>query len=82
MLSTLNDFAAKRDIDFIILISDLNRFYEHRGYRLISTQHSWLRIDEHNNHGVATEWEDELFVKPIKTEKWPAGNIDWLGYRY
>ncbi|MDD1827070.1 GNAT family N-acetyltransferase [Photobacterium sp. ZSDE20] len=82
MLSELDMYATGRDVDFIILISDLDNFYSAKGYNRVCATNSWLRLNEHLNHGVAVEEIDDLYVKPINGVSWPSGNVDWLGYMY
>lgn len=82
MLSEVSSFAENRDVDFIMLISDLKEFYSSRGYININGTHSWLRLHEHTNYGVAVEHIDEFYVKPISGKRWAEGDVDWLGYMY
>ncbi|MCR9745486.1 GNAT family N-acetyltransferase, partial [Vibrio parahaemolyticus] len=44
--------------------------------------HSWLRLHEHTNYGVAVKHIDELFIKSISGKQWANGHVDWLGYMY
>ncbi|ORT48799.1 acetyltransferase [Vibrio sp. qd031] len=82
MLSELAEFARDKDVDFIILISELHDFYSLQGYEKVQGIQSWLRLHEHTNYGIAVEHVDELYVKQISGKQWGAGHIDWLGYMY
>lgn len=82
MLSELDEYAKNRDVDFIILISDLHDFYSSQGYVQITSTNSWLRLHEHLSYDVAVEEIDDLYVKPLNGKQWPLGDIDWLGYMY
>ena len=85
MLSELSQYAKTKDVDFIILLSNLKAFYTSRGFQEISICHSWLRIDEHKNYGIGHEAfndGDELFIKPIHGKEWEAEHMDWLGYMF
>ncbi|MCK8071188.1 GNAT family N-acetyltransferase [Vibrio sp. 1CM23M] len=82
MLSELDEYAKDRDVEFIILISDLHDFYSSQGYVQTPSTNSWLRLHEHLSHGVAVEEIDDLYVKPLNGKQWPLGDIDWLGYMY
>lgn len=64
MLSQLSEYASTKDVDFIILVSDLDRFYVANGYVRLNSLSSWLRVHEHKNYGVAVEQVDDLYVKP------------------
>ncbi len=82
MLAQLSDFAAKKDVDFIILISDHAEYYLKNGFERIKAHSSWLRLHEHKNFGVAFDHIDDLFVKSVQGKKWPPGHVDWLGYMF
>ncbi len=82
MLVGVEEFARTKDVDFIILISDLDAFYRNNGFTRIMATQSWLRVHEHRNYGVAVEPLDELYVKPVGDNKWPPGHVDWLGYMF
>lgn len=82
MMTELAEYAQNKDVDFIILMSDLDAFYSKLGYQRVASMQSWLRIHEHTNLGVAVEHIDELYVKPVGNKTWPAGHMDWLGYMF
>lgn len=82
MLLSLAEYAERKDVDFIILISDLDELYLKNGYLKMSASHSWLRLNEFKNYGVAHEPIDEFYVKPISGKDWVEGHVDWLGYMY
>lgn len=82
MLSKLSEYASSKDVDFIILISELHAFYAANGFRRISSRSSWLRLHEYKNYGIAVEQIEDLNIKPIKRRKWATGHLDWLGYMY
>ncbi|MDG2642809.1 GNAT family N-acetyltransferase, partial [Vibrio parahaemolyticus] len=52
MLSQLSEYASTKDVDFIILVSDLERFYVANGYQRLNSLSSWLRVHEHKNYGI------------------------------
>ncbi|CAK1834000.1 Acetyltransferase (GNAT) family protein [Vibrio crassostreae] len=82
MLSELDEYAKNRDVDFIILISDLHDFYSSQGYVQTPSTNSWLRLHEHLSYGVAVEEINDLYVKSLNGKQWCLGDVDWLGYMY
>ncbi|NAX48425.1 GNAT family N-acetyltransferase [Photobacterium halotolerans] len=82
MLSQLSEYSKSRDVDFIVLVSDLTKFYTDNGFRQIHAPSAWLRLHEHKNFGVAFEHLDDLFIKPISGKHWESGQLDWLGYMF
>ncbi len=82
MLSEVSSFAEAKNVDFIVLISALESFYQRQGYSKVEGTHSWLRLHEHTNYGVAVEHIDNLLIKPISGKQWGNGHVDWLGYMY
>jgi predicted N-acetyltransferase YhbS len=82
ILNELTDFSKNKDVDFILLISDNDKFYVSNGFHQVKEANSWLRIDEHKNYGVAFEFLDDLYVKPVGNKEWATGHVDWLGYMF
>ncbi|MGX9523019.1 GNAT family N-acetyltransferase [Vibrio mediterranei] len=82
MLNELAVYASTKDVDFIVLVSELDSFYTSNGFACIEATHSWLRLHEHNNYGVAEETVEEFYFKPVGTKMWPTGDVDWLGYMF
>ena len=82
MLVYLEGYAKSKMVDFIILISESGSIYLKNGYQNIETEHSWLRLHEHQSHGVASEEIAEFYVKSINKSVWPSGKVDWLGYMF
>ncbi|MBV7264372.1 GNAT family N-acetyltransferase, partial [Photobacterium sp. WH24] len=82
MLSELSEYSKSRDVDFIILVSDLTEFYSNNGFRQIHAPSAWLRLHEHKNFGVAFEHLDDIFIKPTSGKHWESGQLDWLGYMF
>lgn len=82
MLSQLDQYAQTKEVDFIVLLSDLEHFYTANGFQRIEAPNSWLRVHEHKNYGVAFEYIDDLYIKPVKTAVWSQGHVDWLGYQF
>jgi len=82
MLSSLSEYAKDRPVDFIVLVSDLDEFYGKNGYQKIVARHSWLRLDEFKNYGIAQESVEGFYLKPVSGKVWPGGPVDWLGYMF
>jgi hypothetical protein len=57
--------------------------YEKSGFKKISLNLAWLRIDEHKNYGVGKEQiENEVMIKQIGKKIWSDGPVDLLGYLF
>ena len=82
MLKKIAEYAEEKDIDFIVLLSDHDKYYTDRGFKNVTSINSWLRIHEHKNYGVAVEEVNDLYVKSVKGKSWVSGHVDWLGYIY
>ncbi|QDT89927.1 Acetyltransferase (GNAT) family protein [Gimesia algae] len=83
ILDQLSALAKAKGIDFLFLVADDHRLYEKNGFRLISTDLTWLKIDEHKNYGVETERiEKELMIKQTGKKVWPDEPVDLLGYLF
>ncbi len=83
LLEQLSALASEKRIDFLFLVADDHRLYQKNGFQFISTDLTWLRIDEHINYGVGRErFENELMVKQTGKKFWPDGPVDLLGYLF
>lgn len=82
MLAYLNEYAVQKELDFLVLISEQGSIYRDNGFQNVETEHSWLRLHEHQNYGVTSEFINEFYVKPMSSESWPKGKVDWLGYMF
>lgn len=83
MLEQLSTLAKEKGIDFLFLVADDHRLYEKNGFQLISTDLTWLKIDEHKNYGVGIERiEKELMIKQTGKKVWPDEPVDLLGYLF
>lgn len=82
MLSQLSEYAKTKDVDFIMLVSELNDFWVANDYQRVDAMSSWLRIHENTNYGVAVDRVDDLYIKPVSGKSWVDGHVDWLGYMY
>lgn len=83
MLEQVTELAAAKGVDFLFLVADDQRLYRRNGFTPITAHLSWLRIDEHQNHGVASERiENELMIKRIGEKDWPGDSVDLLGYLF
>ena len=83
LLEAVSRLGQANDVPFVLLITDVPHFYARSGYVFVKTDCTWLRIDEHQSLGQTTAYlDDEVMVKSIGGEQWPAGPIDFLGYLF
>ena len=83
LLDCLTQLARNKSVDFIFLVAQNKQIYLQQGFQTISNYCSWLRIDEHQNYGVAVEKiENEFMVKQTGDKQWIDEPIDLLGYMF
>ena len=82
MLVYLDQYAKDKQVDFVILISEIGTIYSKCGYNNVPAEHTWLKVHEHKNYGVGQERIDEFYVKAVGKKEWPKGVVDWLGYMF
>lgn len=81
ILRTLHGLAHESEIEFIVLFAKDKRLYLINDFTVIPAKVSWLRIEDHNHHGIGSEHiEDEIMIKQVGKRGWPEGEIDLLGY--
>jgi len=69
--------------DFVILCADDARLYLRHGFAKKSNVCSWLKIDDHQNYGIAREsLADCLMVKALGATPWTDEDVDLLGYLF
>ena len=83
LLQEVTQLGQQHSIDFLVLFAQDARIYQKNGFRLVDNYFQWLRIDEHQNYGVAIERIDsEVWVKELCDRKWTADPVDLLGYLF
>ncbi len=83
MLEDLSVIATESVADFMILFADDSRLYERNGFERKQNTCSWLKIDEHKNHGIGSEnLADCLMVKAVASISWSNDDVDLLGYLF
>ena len=83
LLSELDKFANKGNIDALALLADRPELYLNHGYHCIDAECTWLGIDDHKILGVMEEYiSGELMIKLIGIDESPTGPIDFLGYMF
>ena len=83
LLEAVTRLARDKSIDFLFLVAHDNRIYLKNGFQAVSTQCSWLGIEDHNNCGVLTETiEEDFMIKQTGDKTWVDKPIDLLGYMF
>ena len=83
LLEEITERGEQYGIDFLVLFASDSRIYEKNGFHLVDNYFQWLRIDEHQNYGVAIERIDsEVWIKALGNQQWTQGPVDLLGYLF
>lgn len=83
LLVRLLQLAKGKEIDFVILVSGVHRFYEKYGFTVITPEFRWLRIYDHETVGIGNMRLDvPMMVKQIGENPWPEEPVDLLGYLF
>ena len=83
LLAEAEKLGRRGRFQFAILFADDPRLYEANGYRYAENPCVWLKINEHQTLGIATEaLPTALMVKPLGSEPWRPGVLDLLGYLF
>ncbi len=81
MIKELEKLAKKCQVDFILLFTTSNKFYEKLGFEQAQNKSRWLMIQKHQSLGVARRSvADSLMVKGIGKKVWMAGEVDLMGH--
>ena len=83
LLNELENLGKKHGVDFILLMADVQRFYQKNGYKIYKNPCKWLMINNHQTLGVTKrKVEDSLMAKPLGDKLWKDGVVDFLGYMF
>jgi len=84
LLSEIDKYCVKRDIDFLLLFADYKTLYLKNGYKSVKNKCKWLKIDDRNQTilGIGYEEQSGLMIKKIGMNEWTEGDLDFLGYLY
>ncbi|WP_342599859.1 GNAT family N-acetyltransferase [Psychrobacillus sp. FSL H8-0483] len=84
LLSEIDKYCVKKDIDFLLLFADNKTLYLKNGYKSVKNKCKWLKIDDRNQTilGIGYEEISELMIKKIGMNEWTEGDLDFLGYLY
>ena len=80
LLDELFSLSYEKSIDFNILIADRFDLYKKNNFHPFSANAQWLRINNHYNYGVASEYINDVMIRSInKIIKEDIINLDFLG---
>jgi GNAT superfamily N-acetyltransferase len=82
LVARVEEEAIRCDSDFLILFADNPTLYQRLGFQQITTECSWLKIDEHKSLGIGRAAVPEFMVKAVSDKSWSDGALDMLGYLY
>lgn len=84
LLSEVNKFAKKRDVDFLLLFADNMGVYLKNGFIPVKNRCKWMRIDDENQTtiDIGSRIFEQLMIKEVGNIRWMQGELDLLGYLY
>ncbi len=75
--------AVRANVDFIILTSGAETFYEKNGFFIVKNPCRWLVLRNHESIGVfRRELPAGLLVKQTGSADWPDGEVDFMGHMF
>ena len=83
LVEEIEGLAGRSGIDALLLVAEDERLYRRCGFEGLDAHCTWMRIDEHRNHGMAEEeLVGELMIKRLNPQLTLNGPIDYLGYLF
>lgn len=80
LLDELNALGQKGNIEYIVAITDEHEFYEKQGFKSIQARARWILLSQNQMLGINERaFNQDLYIRSINQEKWPAGVIDFMG---
>jgi len=82
LLETIKYFSITHKLDFLLLFTDIEKFYAKNDFISVENKCKWTKIDEHKTLGIGEEVIKELMIKKTGNKVWKDGYLDMLGYMY
>lgn len=83
LLEHIISIAEKSNVDFIILTTGEEAFYEKNGFETVLNPCRWLVIHNHESMGVfRRELKRGLLVRECGEQPWPDGEVDFMGHMF
>lgn len=81
ILDRLNSLAKKSGVDFIILFTNQQAFYEKNGFSIVENVCRWVFINDNRTLGVSQrKLGKSIMIKPITNKKWGDEVLDLMGH--
>ncbi|QPQ35840.1 GNAT family N-acetyltransferase [Lysinibacillus sp. JNUCC-52] len=77
-------FAETNSVDFVLLGTEIEEWYEKIGFIKVSNTFTWHAIHDRKlkSLGTRTRDIDRIMVKQTGKKKWNQDSVDFLGYLY
>lgn len=83
MMDFIIQTAKSRGIDFLMLSSRADEFYQKQGFHIVENPSRWLMIQRLESMGVLKrQLKQGLLVKQVGDISWPDGEIDFMGHMF
>ncbi len=81
MLNHLDDLAKKSGIDYILLFTNQQSFYEKNGFSSVDNVCRWVFINDDRTLGVSQrKLGKTIMIKSYSDKKWSNGLLDLMGH--
>lgn len=84
LLHSVETLAEKSNVEFLVLMGDNDTLYKSNGFERISPAITrWFAVEDVESISVIErDLSDCFLIKGMKTQNWPKGKIDMLGYLF
>lgn len=84
LIQAVEKFSEDKRVDFLLLATELPKWYKKLGFEVIDNECIWLKINDTDltSLGLGKGKVNGLMIKRVSGEKWNTGTIDLLGHLY
>jgi len=81
LLDELEKIATEAQIDFLVLVTNVHKFYTKKGFEKAENVCRWVMVQNNKSLGlVRRRVEDGLMYKKLSDLPWPKNELDLMGH--